>query len=78
MRSKGLIPLIPHAPEHMQAIGKLRLFDITDETVNTGQCLALINITRNPQILFHTQGLRQIADLIHQTITAFGVQSICI
>ena len=62
----------------MQAIGKLRLFDITDETVNTGQCLALINIARNPQILFYAQGLRQIADLIHQTITAFGVQSICI
>ena len=76
MRSKGLIPLIPHAPKYMQAIGKLRLFDITYETVNTGQCLALINIVRNPQILFHAQGLCQIADLIHQAITAFWVQSI--
>ena len=73
---QGIDPLIPHASEYMQAIGKLRLFDITDETINAGQCLALINIVRNPQILFHTQGLRQIADLIHQAITAFGVQSI--
>ena len=78
MRSKGLIPLIPHASEYMQTVGELRLFDITDETINAGQCLALINIARNPQILFHTQGLRQIADLIHQAITAFGIQSICI